>query len=318
MQHLIHSASLKPTEFKRLIGEYPLVHTSPGPALLVSAGVHGNEPSGIAALIRVFNQLEMNNIQMKGRIMGVSGNLQALKKGVRLIDQDLNRICTPERAEKLEKGHPPDFAEEAEFRELLQIINSLKRDPIYDPLFFMDLHTTSSQTTPYISVNKQEKSFSFAKTFPLPVARGIEQFIPGHFDHYLSLMGHVGFTLEAGQHTDEKSIDHHVAVIWLALAKAGLLLNPDNEFVEHSRQLLEQSSHVKKGNYEVFYRYNIAPGEIFKMEPGFKNFQPIKTGELLATSDNKPIYSEWDAYIFLPLYQQQGSDGFFVVKSLDS
>jgi succinylglutamate desuccinylase len=49
------------------------------------------------------------------------------------------------------------------------------------------------------------------------------------------------------------------------------------------------------------------------MQPGYKNFQPIKKGELLAQQNGKPIYSEWDAYIFMPLYQKQGNDGFFVV-----
>jgi succinylglutamate desuccinylase len=48
--------------------------------LLVSGGVHGNEPSGIIALQRIFEKLESKNIPIKGGILGMSGKLAALKK----------------------------------------------------------------------------------------------------------------------------------------------------------------------------------------------------------------------------------------------
>jgi len=43
----------------RVIGEYPAESTNqtPGAYLLVSGGVHGNEPSGVLALQRVFQKL---------------------------------------------------------------------------------------------------------------------------------------------------------------------------------------------------------------------------------------------------------------------
>src|SRR5690606_34311217 len=87
----------------RVIGEYPTdgMYSRPGPFLLVSAGIHGNEPSGILALQRVFQTLKTNKPFLKGRLIGVSGNMMGLKKGVRLIDKDLNRICTPEFADQL-------------------------------------------------------------------------------------------------------------------------------------------------------------------------------------------------------------------------
>lgn len=306
---------LQTTKIKRLIGEYPLSNTVKGPALLISAGVHGNEPTGILGLRRVLEKLDKHQIPLKGRIIGVAGNLKALKKGVRMIDKDLNRICTIERATQLKNNKNFSFEEEEEFKELLNIIECIKTDSFYTDLKFMDLHTTSSSTTPYISVNKREDSYQFAKSFPLPVVCGIEQFIPGHFDHYLSEIGHIGFTLEAGQHEDEASIDRHEAVIWLTLEQAGLLESHDNIFYEDSIKTLKEASSGKKGNYEVIYRYNIMDGEEFKMAAGFQNFQEVKEGELLAISDGLPLYAEKDSHIFLPLYQQQGSDGFFLIKA---
>ena len=58
------------------------------------------------------------------------------------------------------------------------------------------------------------------------------------------------------------------------------------------------------------------PNDSFKMRPNYQNFQPIKKGETLATDKNGSIQSPEDCLILMPLYQPQGSDGFFLVKEI--
>lgn len=301
------------SNFKRLIGEYPLKNPIEGPALLISAGIHGNEIAGILALNRIFKKLESEKIPLKGRVIGVTGNLKALKKGVRYIDKDLNRIFTPRNAARLRNSFSYANEEESEFKELLNITDSIRGNPLFTDLKFIDIHTTSSTTTPYISVNKRKSNYNFAKRFELPVVKGIEEFIPGHFDHYLSTLGYEGFTLEAGQHEDEISVLNCEAIIWLALEQAGLLNSNDNIYAKESREILK-SAISNTGNYEVFYRYNILEDEEFKMNKGFNDFQKIDKGELIAYSNGIPMVAQEDAYMFLPLYQKQGSDGFFLIR----
>ena len=176
----------------------------------------------------------------------------------------------------------------------------------------MDLHTTSSETVPYISVNKKSDNFNLAKKLPIPVVKGIEKFIPGHFDHYLTLKGHKGFTMEAGQHENPKSVDFHEAAIWLVLVDNGMLDRNDIDY-SYYYQLLKKSSPIQ-GNFEVTYRLNLLEGQEFAMEPGFENFSKVKRGELLAKLDGEKIHAETDSRLFLPLYQKQGSDGFFIIS----
>lgn len=300
-------------QVKRILGQYPANAQSEGPALIISAGIHGNEPSGILALDRVFRALVDNNISCKGQITGVSGNLEAIKRGVRLIDKDLNRVCTLEYEQSIKEGNMPDFHEAREFKSLIEVIEEkLKRDKL-EKVLFMDLHTTSSDTTPFISVNKQDKSYDFAIKFPLPVVKGIEKYIPGHFDHYLTLKGHVGFTVEAGQHLSGKSVDYHEAMIWMMLEVSGMVNKEDIPLYDHFYNLLKDTF-GGEGGYEVIYRHSIEDGENFKMKPGFKNFSKISKGETLATVNGEEITSEIDGRIYMPLYQSQGSDGFFIVK----
>ena len=54
------------------------------------------------------------------------------------------------------------------------------------------------------------------------------------------------------------------------------------------------------------------------MQQGYKNFQPIQKGEVVATNQDGPILTPEGGRIFMPLYQKQGSDGFFVTKQFDS
>ncbi len=75
---------------KRIIGQYNT--ESDGPMLIFVAEVHGNETSGIQALIEVFTVLEAKKPHINGFIVGLAGNLSALASEVRYIDEDLNRV----------------------------------------------------------------------------------------------------------------------------------------------------------------------------------------------------------------------------------
>lgn len=300
----------------RVIGEYPTEPTNQtdGPYLLVSGGVHGNEPSGVLALQRVFKKLQNEQFTLNGKIVGVAGNIIALKKGVRLIDKDLNRVCTLENETQLKADKKLDFHEASEFNELLKIVEQLENEKFNTEFHFMDLHTTSSSTAPYISVNRREDSFAFAKQMPLPVVKGIEKYIPGHFDHYQTLKGHAGFTMEAGQHDDPKSVDYHEAAIWVILVKSGMLEKSTIAYDQYY-ELLEKASSTND-NFEVIYRQEIGEDQYFKMDPGYANFTRINKGQQLASMDGKTIVSDFTGRVFLPLYQTQGSDGFFIVKQV--
>ena len=298
----------------RLMGEY--THGEDGPALVIIGGVHGNEPGGIQAFQRVYRELDTQKLPIKGKLVGLRGNMAALQEGTRLIDRDLNRVCTLENEQRYFSGETPAFQEEQEFFALVHEFEKVQQKGTTE-LLFMDLHTTSSSSQPYISVNRREESFCFAKKFPLFVVKGIEDYIPGHIDHYLNLKGHKGCTVEGGQHHAQDSVDNHVAAIWLALVYAGLIAADHVVDFEQYYQKLEGSTSVQPLSLEVIYRYAISEGETFAMKPGYVNFQTIRKGEILAESDERNIVSEWDARIFMPLYQAEGKDGFFIVEERD-
>ncbi|HSP11199.1 MAG TPA: succinylglutamate desuccinylase/aspartoacylase family protein [Salegentibacter sp.] len=297
-------------EIPRIIGKY--TSGKKGPLLFVTGGVHGNEPSGVRALERVFAELEKSKPEIEGTIIGVSGNKEALNQNKRFLEEDLNRTWTEENIQQNKK-------ETHEQREMWEIIEVLKNYPESDftKRYFLDCHTTSSPSLPYISVQEVNDNDEWAHRFPTYIVRGFSDMVYGCIDHYLSRTGLTGFVLEAGQHTDKSSVENHEGVIWLALKEACKLdLSKISCYPDCVNNFAEKNAPEQK-TFELVHRHGLDDSDEFEMQPGFENFQKIKKGELLAIQNGKEIKSEWDARIFMPLYQAQGNDGFFVVEEID-
>ena len=295
-------------DIPRIIGEYE--SGTEGPLLFITAGIHGNEPSGIIAMKKVIDILKKEKPSIKGKIVAVSGNREALKKEVRYIDEDLNRTWTIDNIVSGKK-------DTNEKMEMFEIINVLEKYPEEDftKRYFLDCHTTSSASEPYISVQDVNDNDEWAHKFPTYIIRGFSDIVLGCIDHYESRIGITGFVFEGGQHESGTSILNHEGMIWHAIHLAcSLNLNDLKQYPEAEKMLEEKRRNRK--TFEIEYRHGLKDEDDFKMEPNFSNFQKIEKDELLAYQNGKPVYSEWDAYIFMPLYQSQGNDGFFVVKEV--
>ena len=144
---------------------------------------------------------------------------------------------------------------------------------------------------------------------------GIEEFFEGPLLSYLNELGYVSFGFESGQHDTLESIENHVAFIHLSIVFSGFLNKEQGSFDFYFKKL-QQSTAVHQGFYEIYHRYEIANNENFEMLPGYSNFQPIHKGDILSVSNGDPIISNDASMIFMPLYQEQGDDGYFKIKKI--
>lgn len=285
----------------------------PGPLVLAMGGIHGNETSGVLAIESVLRQLQDNDIPISGSFMGLLGNRPALARGTRCVDEDLNRCF---RFERLLSPVPQDpTIEEAQLREITTIIDELAEE--HEDICFIDCHTTSAMTMPYISVNEHPESLHLAHHFPLSCVVGLEKSIPGCFGEYCNRLDYRGFTVEGGQHAELASIENHEAILWLLMAYSGAMHKEDiRNFSDYHESL---ARHTIEGcrHFRLAAHYRISDGENFIMRPGYVNFQKVSKGEVLADSDLGEIRSPCDARILMPLYQPQGDDGFFLLEDDD-
>lgn len=299
----------------RIIGSYPTHNrNTPGPLVIALGGIHGNEPSGVFAIHNVLQELREKRYPVSGKFVGITGNIRALQQNQRFIEEDLNRMFLRRKIEALKTMIDPD-PEELEMKQILQVIDML--DTENREVYFIDCHTTSANTIPYISVNNYPESIALAERYPLYKVIGLEKSIPGCCGEYLNEKGFHGFILEAGQHTSYSAIENHEAVLWLFLVHTGLLSIEHFQGYSYYHDLLVGREGGKEETYFLTEHYRIKKDERFKMKPGYINFQKVSAGEALATNEKKIIRSPCNGRILMPLYQQQGNDGFFILKDAE-
>ncbi|MCH4822466.1 succinylglutamate desuccinylase/aspartoacylase family protein [Gramella lutea] len=286
-----------------------LTGENPGPVMIFFGGIHGNEPAGIIALERVLSELDPENFN--GSIYAISGNLNALSKNKRFLDYDLNRMWTSARMSK-RSFERKVYAEDLEQLELDAILHKII-DKHKTALYFIDLHTTSSKSLPFITINDSIINRRFSKLFKVPVILGIEEFLEGPLLSYINELGYVSLGFESGQHTSKEAITNAESFIKLALNFSGIV---DHIDIEKEYKFLKKATRSNEKIYEIIFRYNIKREEHFKMKPGFSSFEKVEKGTLLATSDERDIYLSKTATLFMPLYQKKGEDGYYLIRKI--
>ena len=296
----------------RKLGEMAGAHA--GPTLLCVAGIHGNEPAGVHAVRRVLDKLDDRRDEMAGRIVALAGNISALAAGRRFVDRDLNRAWTTARlAELRTNGDGRASVEDREQIELLAEIETvLSESP--ESVYALDLHTTSGPGGIFSAFTDSLPQREFAQSFPVPMIFGLEELVDGTLLNLLSEHGIVALTIETGQHDEPESIDRAEAAIWIALVSAGLL--PERlvpEATEARKLLARDSQHVPRA-LEMRYKRDVEPGDGFVMHPGYRNFQIVREGDIVARDTEGEVVLRESGRVLMPLYQEQGEDGFFLVR----
>lgn len=286
--------------------------------MIIVGGIHGNEPAGIVAVQRVLNELRHRRVTVSGRLLGLAGNLRALSQNVRYMTRDLNRRWFPDHLARLrDKLHAEDSSEDIEQRELLNIFDRL--DETFDhPLVVMDLHSFSAEGPPFSVVADTLRNRPIAYEMRVPIIFGLEEAVEGTLLGYLADLGHIAVGFEAGQHEDPRTVENNVAAIWIAMVAAGLVERSDVPEIARFEARLAQAAAGLPRAVEIVYRHPIAPGDEFRMDPGFYNFQGIGRGQRLAIDRDGEVDSPSSGRILMPLYQGLGEDGFFVARDLGS
>lgn len=295
-----------------VIGEF--VGNADGPTLIAVGSIHGNEPSGRLALERVAPHLESLSEKLRGRVYLLVGNVRAFDRSVRFVDADLNRHWTRENIRINTRLSPDAWAEDREQHDLLTIFREVLNSA-GDEVYVLDLHSTSAGGVPFATVGDTLRNRRFAQMLQVTILLGIEEQLEGTMLEFLNNEGTVTLGFEAGQHAAAESIANHEALVWLALVNSGILAAEDvPDFEKHRRILAESTGEARV--LEVRYREAISEDDEFEMKPGFKNFDPVKRGQFLASSRNGTITAAETGLILMPLYQRQGEDGFFIVRTV--
>jgi succinylglutamate desuccinylase len=298
-----------------------------GPLVIVLTAMHGNEPAGVEAVQDVFRLLSIEPLHnpdfcFQGKLVGMIGNLRAFKARQRYLTRDLNRLWLPEQVEDALEHDPAELSDE--WLELVELTTAIRHEiEVYRPqrLVIIDIHTTSADGGIFtIPLETDPDSLQLAQELYAPVVRGLLDGLQGTMMHfaagnYFAINGYPENTacvaFEAGQHNDPLSVSRAIAAIVNGLRGAGCV-RPQDVDSRHDIILKNYAADLPALT-RIVHVHHIDPDEMFRMEPGYVNFQPVKAGEVLAKNNRGLVTAPCDGYILMPLYQPQGTDGFFIV-----
>lgn len=309
----------------RIIGER--IGSQYGPLMIVFAQIHGNEPAGYKAVQELFSAIDAEYVknpkfEFCGRIVALQGNVKAAKQQVRFIKKDLNRSWLPKEVARIQKTDNLEDLdpEDQEIKENLDLVNyyiNLCQPP---RVVVLDLHTTTAHGGIFTIPAPNEEARRIGLSMHAPVLHGFLDGLKGTTLHYFSKenfdVDMTAVCFEAGQHESEDSYKHAVSAIIKCFKSIGGFYAKDIES-KHDL-LLEARSKGLPLEAKLMYVHPVKPEDEFRMTDAkvYNNFDPIEQGEILAYDKNGAISSLCKGLILMPLYQDQGSDGFFVIQEI--
>lgn len=301
---------------RRIIGSY--TQDRPGPLLICIAGLHGNEWAGVHALDFMIRMLQVELItnpdfRFFGKVIALTGNIPALRVKRRFLHSDLNRMWIRQLIK-----NPGNESESGELLRLKELIDQLILDWGGKDIYILDLHTTTAEGGIFALPTSSGGSIRIAKAMSVPVIMGLAERLQGTLVKYYGDRLDADITplvFEAGQHDDPLSVNRAIASVTNCMVSIGVVKEEDVEN-RHNALLIEYAQNLPK-MAEIRYIHHITPEMHFVMKKGYQNFDRIEEGEHLANDLGGPIHAQEGGMILMPLYQPQGTDGYFIIKELN-
>ncbi|SHF31318.1 succinylglutamate desuccinylase [Fodinibius roseus] len=292
-----------------------------GPLVVLLTGMHGNEYIGVQAVEEVLGILKETDGLARGEVLAIRANLTALKHKVRYIDEDMNRIWFPSIIKKIRSTPEESLSstERVEVKGLLRILDQVEIQHDSSATIMVDIHTFSAEGSMFTLPDQDPGQIDLLSEIYAPMVLGIGRSLHGTALKYYQKRGLFSFGLEGGQHENSMTKQNIIASVMLLLRAVGCIdsgeYRPD--MMEDFQKHLKSQTHHLPVRTELVYQHLIEEGDQFKMRPGYKNFQPVKEGQWLASDRNGRIVAQCDGYVLMPLYQRQGREGFFIIKEQD-
>ncbi len=252
---------------------------TPGPTITIMGGLHGDEPMGVEIISKLKDKLADTPIE-SGNLTLIIGNPKAVEAKIRPIDKDMNRMFGTELQPT------PGSYEEQRIQEIKSILNQSD--------ILLDIHSTSSPAKPFIYCELTPAHLTAINSIDIPyIVSPDPKFRPPEFnsaaDNYIDNQGGIGITYETGQRTDISNFNQiYKNVINFLTAQKLFPGQPTKPSTEPKHIIINQ---------------HLLGSKDFQFSKQFKNFDEIKTGELIATSNKEKITAQSNKIIIFPKTQ---------------
>jgi succinylglutamate desuccinylase len=260
-----------------------------GPTSIILAGVHGNEKCGILALKKIIPSLKIE----RGQVFFGYGNPQAIKKNIRFIDSNLNRIFKDGDLLSTADKHSYEYKRAQYLKKYLDRADAL-----------LDIHASHTPNSiPFIVCEKNAKEI--VKYLPVDlIVSGFDKIQPGGTDYYMNKIGKISVCVECGYFEDSKSTQIAEKIIYAFLKARGHIINNNTP---------RKQSHIKISSIYT------TKTNAFKLTKQFKDFEKITKGQLIGIDGKKEVLTKQTGVIlFARNRNQAGEEAFLLGKNKDS
>lgn len=303
----------------------------PGPRLIITGAVHGNETCGTQAIMRVLDDIEQQRMHIVGGAVTFVPitNPLAYARRDRAGERNLNRNLYP-------VAQPADFEDHV----ANWLCPLLARHEV-----LLDLHSTRAQNPAFAMLGPENNSGAlqpfkhYEKERALAKRLGVHRFVDGWLStyakgverrvkqlgtggdrsnqlntdprygvgttEYMRSVGGYAITLECGAHDDPASPEVGYRAILNTLAFLGISDSPLPAPVEKYEALRMMEVHDKNHVGDIFSR-------------AWASFDPLKKGDLIGTRhDGTRLLAEDDGCILFPdAKAEPGHEWFYLTKTV--
>lgn len=277
----------------------------PGPTLVIGSAIHGNEPAGVEASLKLLEHLNQGKSQLsRGKLVFILGNPNAFAKNERYLEQNLNRLFNP--------NNPPKNSSVEYLRalEIMDYIGNIRNNlrGIYD------LHSVSIGDFTVLIREKNRRECETANSLPKSFKFHFHYenaHLDGIFSDLAPLMGQTGLSFELGNHSSSAASHRALNYLLLTLQKNGMeIVGEPIDFEKDHTPINSDMFH-----YETIAK--IVPSEGFKWAVEPSTNLALKKGEIYAISDSKEYVAPQDCYLVMPTPSPRADDadaGFLCIK----
>lgn len=295
---------------------------APGPRLIVTGAVHGNEVCGTLAIQRLIGELDAGTVAIARGLLTLVPvtNTLAYALGRRAGDRNLNRALAPSALPREFEDHVANW--------LCPLLAAHQ--------VLLDLHSFNSAGRPFVMVGPRDNRGSVepfaqaAREEALARCLGVDRAVDGWLDtytrgvarrreeagaaagtldlnaaygvgttEYMRAVGGCALTLECGQHADPQAPEVAYRAIRATLAHLGLTDEPAPPPVAPIEALSLHSVVDKRD-----------PGDHFARP--WQSFDPLRAGERIGTrADGTPVLAPEDGWIVFPSTAAQARQEWF-------
>ncbi len=261
--------------------------------LVISFAVHGNEWGSLPAAVALLHGLISGQLKTRGPVSLLLGNLEAIRRGVRFVEEDYNRVFVFDQpAESLERRR----AEEVR--------------PVLDQAdFLFDLHQTQTPTESAFWTFPWTQELSDWATIIGAAPRAMVRapggaFSPGKkcLDEYVRDRGKVGITAELG----EKGPDRVQAQN--AYDSCVRLMRAFDAVCTKEASVFDLAAEGAVPRWFETVDVVAPPSRKTRLRPGISCFCEVARGQVLSAEGSPELLAARDGYVMFPKYPPPGQE----------